>query len=423
LQLFWSNRTQFFQRLDAVVASAEANNVGLIFSLIWNPWVLSDIAGERLDQWAVQNSQTRLKMREYVTAVVDRYKNSRTVWAWELGNEWNLYYDLPNGSTQLPPIQPTLGTPTTRDPVRDVLTTDLIRPGIIEFANVIRGIDPIRPITTGYGTTKINQYNQYRYLSWDIDTPEQTKAITLYQAPAPFDLLSAHVYADDYLRLDPMLQAAAAKKLALYAGEFGDPVADTSLFPDRVRAVKAYASLGAVWVYDLTNQNADWNITTTNARSWMLDAIKINAYPAKVPGVIEAENFDIGGQGVGYSDTNAANLGGKYRTTEGVDIETCWDTGGGFNVGYISPGEWLQYTLKPTPGSYNITFRVAAVSAGGQIRVWLDGVNLGTVNVPVTGGYQTWTDVTLPGKTVNSNSRVLRVEFLGSGFNLNKITF
>lgn len=30
--------------------------------------------------------------------------------------------------------------------------------------------------------------------------------------------------------------------------------------------------------------------------------------PATVPGLIEAENFDYGGNGVGYSDTTPANI-------------------------------------------------------------------------------------------------------------------
>jgi hypothetical protein len=422
LQLFWSNRTAYWQRLDGVVAAAEANNVGLIFSMIWNPWVLSDLAGEHLDQWAVPNSLTRQKMREYVTAVVDRYKNSRTVWAWELGNEWNLGFDLPNATEWLPPIQPTLGTPTTRDPVRDIFPTKIARPGMIEFANIIRGIDPIRPITTGHASPRPSQWNQYHYLTWTADTPAQSREITLYHTPAPFDMISVHLYNDDHLKLSNIQQAALSKQIALYSGEFGDPEPDTSLFRNRARLSKAYSSLGAVWVYDLPQQTADYSITTTNARSWMLDAMKVNAYPAIVPGVVEAENFDNGGQGVSFNDTTSTNDGGKYRTTEGVDIETCSDTGGGFNVGWITNNEWLQYTLKPVQGSYNITFRVAAWAAGGQIRVKLDGVDLGTVNVPVTGGAQTWTDVTLSNVQVNNTSKFLRLEFLGANFNLNKVS-
>src|SRR5215212_2558137 len=63
-----------------------------------------------------------------------------------------------------------------------------------------------------------------------------------------------------------------------------------------------------------------------------------------VPGVIQAENFDEGGEGVAYHDLDAANLGGAYRTT-GVDIEEIHATGGGFAVDFAKAGEWTEYTF------------------------------------------------------------------------------
>ncbi|MBN1598076.1 MAG: Ig-like domain-containing protein, partial [Bacteroidales bacterium] len=37
-----------------------------------------------------------------------------------------------------------------------------------------------------------------------------------------------------------------------------------------------------------------------------------------IPGIIEAENYDNGGEGVAYHDNDASNNGGQYRTSEGV---------------------------------------------------------------------------------------------------------
>jgi hypothetical protein len=36
-----------------------------------------------------------------------------------------------------------------------------------------------------------------------------------------------------------------------------------------------------------------------------------------VPGTIQAEDYDLGGQGVGFNDTTAGNGGGKYRIATG----------------------------------------------------------------------------------------------------------
>jgi beta-glucosidase len=153
-------------------------------------------------------------------------------------------------------------------------------------------------------------------------------------------------------------------------------------------------------------------------------------YPGSVPVLpaqIEAENFDNGGEGVGYYNTTAGNPGGAYRTNEDVGIEPCTDTGGGYDVGYVNPGEWLEYTVNaPDPEAvYSISVRVASGSGGGQLRLRLDGTLLGTVTVTNTGGWQDWQTITLPNVPVAgaTGSRALRVEVINGGFNLNWIQF
>ncbi|MEB3339438.1 carbohydrate-binding protein, partial [Okeania sp.] len=67
---------------------------------------------------------------------------------------------------------------------------------------------------------------------------------------------------------------------------------------------------------------------------------------------IEAENYKPGGEGVAYHDTTSGNSGNKYRS-EDVDIQTTSDVGGGYNVGWINPGEWLTYDVQiPEAGDY-----------------------------------------------------------------------
>ena len=69
---------------------------------------------------------------------------------------------------------------------------------------------------------------------------------------------------------------------------------------------------------------------------------------------IQAENYDTGGEGVAYHDSDAGNKGGQYRS-DGVDIESTTDTGGGYNVGWVAAGEWLEYTVNvAVAGSYDI---------------------------------------------------------------------
>ena len=144
-----------------------------------------------------------------------------------------------------------------------------------------------------------------------------------------------------------------------------------------------------------------------------------------LPARIEAEDFDNGGQGVGYHNTSAGNPGEAYRTNVDVGIEVTTDTGGGYDVGYVNPGEWLEYTVNaPDPSAiYGINVRVASATADGQLRVRLDGTVLGTVNIPNTGGSQKWQTIRLPNVPIagGMGSRALRVEVINSGFNLNWI--
>ncbi|MDD5688217.1 MAG: discoidin domain-containing protein [Elusimicrobia bacterium] len=115
---------------------------------------------------------------------------------------------------------------------------------------------------------------------------------------------------------------------------------------------------------------------------------------------IELENYDTGGQGEAYNDTTPSNIPNKYRTNEAVDIENCTDIGGGYDVEYTIPSEWLEYSINVSEtAEYRIILRGAAGSAGGPVHLEFGSHNLvpyrttASVNVPNTGGWQTWTDI------------------------------
>jgi hypothetical protein len=144
------------------------------------------------------------------------------------------------------------------------------------------------------------------------------------------------------------------------------------------------------------------------------------AYARRLPGRIQAEDFDNGGEGVSYHDTDAENRFGAYRPDSGVDIQETKDSSGRYNVGAIEDGEWLEYTVRLPAGTYDISARVAAKASGEQLQFHLDGTVLGTLDVPVTDGWQNWVTATLFGVTVESDGQyTLRVESIGGDCNLN----
>ncbi|HOV68450.1 MAG TPA: carbohydrate-binding protein, partial [Methanoregulaceae archaeon] len=110
-------------------------------------------------------------------------------------------------------------------------------------------------------------------------------------------------------------------------------------------------------------------------------------------------------------DTTAANEGGAYRQ-DAVDIEV---GGSNYNVGWIRPTEFLTYSVDvPTgaAGAYTIAFRMANPSGAKSFNVFVDGVSVGTVNLPATGSFNTWTTVQTPSVQMTEGRHVIKVDFV-----------
>lgn len=114
--------------------------------------------------------------------------------------------------------------------------------------------------------------------------------------------------------------------------------------------------------------------------------------PHSIPGTIELEDFDEGGEGVAYHDAEPENQETKrplYRES-GVDLEWREAASNKFNLGWTRPGEWLLYTVDvKEPGTYKIDMHVACNGPGGTFRLEFDGEDrTGPIKVPDTGGWQ-----------------------------------
>ena len=147
------------------------------------------------------------------------------------------------------------------------------------------------------------------------------------------------------------------------------------------------------------------------------------AYTDHDPSRIQAEDYDVGGEGVAYHDTTSGNAGGAYRDDD-VDIEETSDANGEYNVGWIEDGEWLEYTVDVPEGTYALTARVAGFpTSDAQLTVQVDGEEVGTLDVPRTGGWQDWETVTGESVSVAGGQHVVRVTASGRLFNLNWFGF
>jgi PKD repeat protein len=140
-----------------------------------------------------------------------------------------------------------------------------------------------------------------------------------------------------------------------------------------------------------------------------------------VPGRVEAEDYREGGPFTGYFDTTIGNSGGAYRD-DNVDIEPTTDTGGGFNVSYISAGEWLAYDIEvEEDGVYDFVARVASESAANMsLTIHVDNVNRsGPMSFSGTGGWQNWVNLTASGIELDAGQHEMRIQFASNLINLN----
>jgi endonuclease/exonuclease/phosphatase family metal-dependent hydrolase len=159
--------------------------------------------------------------------------------------------------------------------------------------------------------------------------------------------------------------------------------------------------------------------STTAAASALSTALPYLGSPISLPGHIKAENFDTGGDGVSYHDTTAGNTGGQFRQTN-VDIETC--SSGGYDIGWTAAGEWLNYSVQVGgAGSYTVQLRVASPS-GGALHVGFNGPSnvWKTVTIPATGGWQSWTTVSVP-VSLGAGGQLMTLYFDTGGLNLDYV--
>jgi Carbohydrate binding module (family 6)/Secretion system C-terminal sorting domain len=143
------------------------------------------------------------------------------------------------------------------------------------------------------------------------------------------------------------------------------------------QTVTAYVNLpisGLVELRVLSTSATDW------AFNWMDFAVPGTPPPSQaqpIPGMIQAES---------------------YFAMSGVATQPTTDSAGGVNVGWIDNQDWMNYRIYvDSAGTYLAGFRVATPYANASFEV-LDnnGSVLANVNVPNTGGFQSWQTVTVP---------------------------
>jgi hypothetical protein len=143
--------------------------------------------------------------------------------------------------------------------------------------------------------------------------------------------------------------------------------------------------------------------------------------PAPLPGTIQAEDFDLGGEARAYHDLVAGNQGALYRTGEDVDIVSPY--AGGCVVNNFQTGEWLEYTFTLSQsGVYRLEALASSELTGSRFRIEIDGVNVtGSITVPHTGSWRTFQWVGKGGVSLTAGTKRLRIHSEVQYFNLDAV--
>jgi hypothetical protein len=114
----------------------------------------------------------------------------------------------------------------------------------------------------------------------------------------------------------------------------------------------------------------------------------------------------------------------NYSNMSGVATESTTDAGGGLDVGWIDQGDWMAYNsiTFPTSGNYTISYRVASPS-GATLSCDLNAgsIQLGSIAIPATGGWQNWTTITQT-VSVTAGTYNFGIYAQAGGWNINWFT-
>ena len=152
------------------------------------------------------------------------------------------------------------------------------------------------------------------------------------------------------------------------------------------------------------------------------DTVPVEPYKTtlQIPGKIEAEDYDKGGNGRGFYDTDISNESSLYRADNAG-----LDTAGGATVyGWVTEGDWLRYTVE-IPGSEKMTVSARVASAGdnANFSLLLDEKEIANFNVPNTGDWKTFKEVTDTLDGISEGKHVLKLKVGKPYFNVDWIEF
>ena len=184
------------------------------------------------------------------------------------------------------------------------------------------------------------------------------------------------------------------------------------------------------WLKDYLSKNKGVNTTgLATGEVTPVDPVPQEPFkgtPIAVPGKVEAEDFDIPGQGKNEDGTSNASYGddgenkgdSDYRKDTGVDI---YEKATGKIVGYNNTGDWLEWTINVAEAGDYTAIVSAATSGTGTFTLSIDGKSIGEFSV--TGeSFDDFADVKQK-VTLPAGKHILRMDVTKEYFDIDYINF
>lgn len=134
---------------------------------------------------------------------------------------------------------------------------------------------------------------------------------------------------------------------------------------------------------------------------------------SQVPARIEAEDFD------NYYELTSQHYGNCGSGPVDQQVVSSDPMGGACYIGWTQGGEWLEYDITAeTGGTWDVALRLASNSGGKNVRVSIDGMEVGSATAPANG-WGVYSSISVGEFQMDSGSHKLRVDFDQGGVDLN----
>ena len=376
--------TKGFDMVDALLDWCQDNELYLILDLHAAPGGqgydqgISDYDTSKPSLW--ESNENKQKMVALWGKLAERYKNEEWIGGYDILNEpnWNLSgSEIKNLYVQV------------TNAIRAHDTNHII---FIEgnwFANDFTGLTPPWDNNMVYSFHKYWNNNTQNTIQWVLDMRDQFN-VPLWMGESGEN---SNVWFKEAIKLFEDNNIGWAwwpwKRIETIVSSFS--IKSNSKYNSVVDYFKGNASAPSAGdaYHGMLELAAAAKIENCDFRKGVIDAMlrqpsseELKPYAVNtIPGLIHATHYDMGSQGLAYSDneygnysgsggTNTWNKGWSFRN-DGVDISTA-NSGGsnsnGYSVGYVNDKEWIKYTIDiQQEGYYNIETAYASNESGGKV--------------------------------------------------------